>query len=193
MENEEKQVTGQNPEISAEAVIGAADEGRTHTASEGAAYTAAEVEELIRREADRLTSGRERKLERELRAKMNEERINAVKEAEAAKEKELEELRRRLDESERARIMRERELECAKALGDAKLPLSLAQFAVDSDRDAMNEKIAVLRDAGYEAVRREIDLRIAFPAPDAGSRAPLGRDAIVRMSLAELQSAIGKN
>ena len=169
------------------------DNGEAAVTDEPVTYTAEEVDELINREAEKLTNGRERKLERELRAKLEEERINAVKAAEDAKEKELEELRRLLDESEHARIMRERELECAKALGDAKLPLSLVQFAVDYDRDAMNGKLAVLRDAVNETVRREIDSRIVSSAPDTGLRAPLGREAIVRMSLAELQDAIGKN
>lgn len=155
------------------------------------AAQAAEIPaELIRREAERLLDDRERKLERELRAKLKDERITAVKNAEAKKDAELAELRRQLAESERSRVMRERELECSKMLESEGLPLGLAKFAVCEDRDEMLENIASLHGAVVETVRRELDARLPSPAPETGIRAPLGRDAIVRMTLAELQNAL---
>lgn len=168
---------------------GEADENES--VSEAEAQTEADGQaELIRREAERLLDGRERKLERELRAKLKDERITAVRNAEAKKDAELAELRRRLEESEHSRIMRERELECTKMLDGIGMPTSLAKYAVSEDRDEMLENIAALHSAVTETVRRELNLRLPSPPPETGTRAPLRRDAIVKMSLAELQDAM---
>ena len=48
------------------------DNGEAAVTDEPVTYTAEEVDELIKREAEKLTNGRERKLERELRAKLEE-------------------------------------------------------------------------------------------------------------------------
>lgn len=156
-----------------------------------ALYTASEVAEMISSERGKAIDGAERKWKRELKAKLDEERERAVTEICESKNRELDELKRQLEESERSRIMRERELECAKALGEMKLPMSLSRFAVDYDSDAMADKLSLIKDAFSEAVSREVSERIGTMRPIEGKSAPLSREALKKMTLAELQNIYG--
>jgi len=99
-----------------------------------------------------------------------------------AKIGELEE-KLRLAQAERAE--RERELECLGLLGDAGLPTELKD-AVMASAD-MAGTVELIGQAVAKCVEAEVSKRCRTDAPSTGSHAPLTKDELMRMPVAELQ------
>lgn len=146
-----------------------------------------EAKAIAEAEIKRRVNAAQRKWERELKGKLEEERIRAINESKAESDAVISELRKLLGDSEKARIMRERELECTKALEERGLPLSLVPFAADEDEGVMADKLDALSAAVNDAVTRSIKEKLGDMTPRAGTRTSVSRSDIKDMSLAQLQ------
>lgn len=97
----------------------------------------------------------------------------------------IEELRQRLTEAEEDRVRRERELECMGILDAAGLPSGL--LSVVQAADDMSGAAELIRQTVQELVESEVSRRCRGSAPVTGRRAPLTREELMRMPVAELQ------
>lgn len=95
------------------------------------------------------------------------------------------ELENMLADAEKERKRRERELLCLGLLGDAGLPCELAPAVMASDD--MAGTVELIRGAVSGMVEAEILRRCRSYAPLTGSRAPLTKEELIRMPVAELQ------
>lgn len=100
------------------------------------------------------------------------------------------ELEARLRAADEAMALRERELDCVRLLSDAGLPAGLSSVVMASPD--MESVVRLLSDTVNTAVTAEIVARCRGEAPVVGSGAPISREELLRLPLAELQKRMGR-
>lgn len=99
--------------------------------------------------------------------------------------KEVVELRARLKQAEEERAARERELLCLNLLGEAGLPADIAPTVMAADD--MAAAVEAIRRTVAECVKAELVSRCRGDAPLAGGKAPLTKEELIRLPVAEIQ------
>lgn len=97
----------------------------------------------------------------------------------------IEELEEKLRAAEKDRAAKEKELLCISLLGEAGLPAELSD-AVLLSAD-MEKTVGLIADTVRILVEAEVSKRCRTVAPHSGTRAPMTKEEIARMPVAELQ------
>ena len=118
------------------------------------------------------------------------EAADAAAEVNAEMIRRIGELEERLRAADEAMALRERELECVRMLSDAGLPAGLSSVVMASSD--MESVVRTLSETVASAVTAEIVQRCRGEAPVVGSGAPISREELLRLPLAELQKRMGR-
>lgn len=95
------------------------------------------------------------------------------------------ELEEKLRRAENEKTARERELRCLSLLGEAGLPSELMSAVILSED--MGGTVETIRRTVQSLVDAEVSKRCRSDTPETGTRAPISKEELMRMPVAELQ------
>lgn len=140
-------------------------EQATETTTETKTYTEEEVQALLQSESDRRVSAALKKAEQKNAEKVREAQKLANMDATQKYEYELQQREAAIAAKEAELALSENKNVCAKILADKGLSLDFVEFVVDTEADAMNEKIKRVERAFKASVKAEVEKRLGSNAP----------------------------
>lgn len=128
-------------------------------------YTQAEVDILLQKEGDRRVSSAQKKWEKDL---AEADKLRSMNEAQR-KEYEYEQRIKELENKEREFEITRNKLEASKIMAERGLPVSFVDYMVAEDADDMLANINRFETEFKAAVADAVAVKVASPAPKAGS------------------------
>jgi hypothetical protein len=150
-------------------------------------YSQEEVNKLLQQEADRRVSMALKKEQAKFRAQMDEAEKLRVMNDEQKAQYQLEQRIKEIEAKERDFAIRENRYEAQKIMAEKNIPLSFADFIVADDAETMMANISLFEQEFRNAVRVEVDKRLASQTPKAniGVAKGITKEQFKKMNLAQ--------
>ena len=157
-------------------------------------YTKDEVERLLQQESDRRVTAALKKAEAKRTEAVREAQKLATMNEDEKTRYQIEQRQKELDEREAKIALLENTAEATKILSEKGLPPALVDLVVASDADDMMSRINLLDKWVKEAVKSEVERRLAGTVPKVGNAdTPMDKAAFSKLPLLKQQELFRQN
>lgn len=150
-------------------------------------YTQEEVDAKLQAEADRRVTAALQKQQAKFKAQMDEaEKLRTMNEEQKA-QYQLEQRIKDIEAKEKEFALKENKYEAQRIMAEKNIPLAFADFIVAEDAQTMMANIQLFEKEFRAAVRKEVDTRIASPAPKAniGVDTAITKEQFMKMTISQ--------